>query len=43
VRDIASLTRPRAVHWCDGSVAEYESLCQKLVETGTLERLSGVK
>jgi phosphoenolpyruvate carboxykinase (GTP) len=41
VRQVASLTRPRAVHWCDGSVAEYDRLCQELVEAGTLERLSG--
>ena len=43
VREIAGLTRPRAVYWCDGSAEEYERLCQALVDAGTLVRLSDAK
>jgi len=40
VREVAKLTRPQAVHWCDGSAAEHAWLCQGLVEAGVLERLA---
>jgi len=43
VREIAELTRPRAIYWCDGSAEEYDRLCQGLVDAGTLERLSDAK
>ena len=43
VREIAQLTRPQAVYWCDGSAEEYDRLCHGLVERGTLERLSDAK
>jgi phosphoenolpyruvate carboxykinase (GTP) len=43
VREIAKLTRPQAVYWCEGSAEEYERLCQGLVDAGTLERLSDAK
>jgi phosphoenolpyruvate carboxykinase (GTP) len=39
VQHIAQLTAPDAIHWCDGSAEEYEFLCQRLVEAGTLVRL----
>jgi phosphoenolpyruvate carboxykinase (GTP) len=39
VRDIAELTRPDRVHWCDGSDAEWEQLTEELVRAGTLTRL----
>ncbi len=28
--------RPDAVHWCDGSEAEFQQLCSQMVESGTL-------
>ncbi len=43
VEEIAALTKPDAIHWCDGSAEEYDSLCQTLVDAGTFERLSDAK
>src|SRR5215204_2119291 len=43
VDEIASLTEPDAVHWCDGSAEEYDALAQVLIDAGTFERLSDAK
>src|SRR3954447_2092030 len=43
VEEIAELTEPDAIHWCDGSAEEYDRLCELLVEKGTFERLSDAK
>ena len=43
VDDIAALTNPDHVYWCDGSAEEYNRLCQLLIDNGTFERLSDVK
>ena len=40
VAEVAALTEAVDVHWCDGSVAEYESLCAQLVASGTLMKLN---
>jgi phosphoenolpyruvate carboxykinase (GTP) len=40
VRDIAQLTKPDEVVWCDGSQDEWERLTRLLVETGTFTRLN---
>ena len=43
VEEVAALTQPSAIHWCDGSAEEYDALCQELVEQGTFETLSDAK
>jgi phosphoenolpyruvate carboxykinase (GTP) len=43
VDEVAELTQPDAVHWCDGSAEEYDQLCAELVEAGTFTKLSEAK
>jgi phosphoenolpyruvate carboxykinase (GTP) len=43
VDDVAGLTQPDRIHWCDGSAEEYDALCQELVEAGTFTKLSEAK
>ena len=43
VEDVAQLSQPDSIHWCDGSAEEYEHLCRQLVEAGTFERLADAK
>ena len=43
VEKMAELTQPESIHWCDGSAAEYDNLCQTLVDAGTFEKLSDAK
>jgi phosphoenolpyruvate carboxykinase (GTP) len=40
VKEIAALTKPDRIHWCDGSDAEFEQLTQELIALGTLKRLN---
>jgi phosphoenolpyruvate carboxykinase (GTP) len=43
VDEVAALTQPDEIHWCDGSLEEYDWLTQTLVEAGTFEKLSEAK
>lgn len=43
VQDMANLTQPANVHWCDGSQAEYDALCNQMVASGTMKRLNAAK
>ena len=40
VEEIATLTEAASIHWCDGSQAEYDSLCNQLVAAGTMKKLN---
>ncbi|MFM9032030.1 MAG: phosphoenolpyruvate carboxykinase, partial [Opitutaceae bacterium] len=37
---MAALCAPDAIHWVDGSQAEYDALCAQMVDSGTLTRLN---
>ncbi len=43
VREVAELTTPDRIVWCDGSPAEWDRLTAELVDAGTLVPLDPVK
>src|SRR4249919_1981567 len=43
VRDVADLTQPDRVVWCDGSAAEWDRITAQLVAAGTLVKLNEQK
>ena len=43
VDEIAQLTQPDSVYWCDGSAEEYDRLAEGLVGSGTFTKLSDAK
>jgi phosphoenolpyruvate carboxykinase (GTP) len=40
VEKMAELCQPERIHWVDGTQAEYDALCNQLVEAGTFTRLN---
>ena len=40
VEEATKLCKPAKVHWCDGSSAEYKSLCDEMVKHGTFTPLN---
>jgi phosphoenolpyruvate carboxykinase (GTP) len=40
VQQMAELCQPERIHWCDGSDAENQSLCDLMVKSGTFTRLN---
>lgn len=43
VREVAALTKPDRIHWCDGSDQEWDRLTRELEAAGTLRRLDPKK
>jgi phosphoenolpyruvate carboxykinase (GTP) len=43
VNEVAELTQPDRIHWCDGSDEEWNTLTEALVESGTFVRLNPEK
>ncbi|MGB5166646.1 MAG: phosphoenolpyruvate carboxykinase (GTP) [Woeseiaceae bacterium] len=40
VDDVATLTKPQKIHWCDGSDAEYQELVNEMLQSGVLSELN---
>ena len=40
VEKTAELTKPKNIHWVDGSQAEYDKLCRQMVASGSLTKLN---
>jgi phosphoenolpyruvate carboxykinase (GTP) len=43
VQEMAGLCQPEHIHWCDGSNAENQSLCDLMVKSGTFTKLNEKK
>lgn len=43
VEEMAALCQPASIHWCDGSDAEYQRMCDLMVAAGTAIKLNDKK
>ena len=43
VDEIAAMCMPKSVHWCDGSLAEYNRICEEMAHSGAFIRLNPEK
>ncbi|MBP6672660.1 MAG: phosphoenolpyruvate carboxykinase (GTP) [Bacteroidetes bacterium] len=43
VKEIAALTKPDSIYWCDGSEREYNEMCELMVKSGTFKKLNQEK
>jgi phosphoenolpyruvate carboxykinase (GTP) len=40
IDEVATITKPKNIHWCDGSETEYQSLIAEMLERGDLTQLN---
>lgn len=43
IAEVAALTKPDTIYWCDGSQEEYDRLCALMVSAGTMKPLNAAK